>query len=269
MKRTILIFISLLVAVCAFSQEPTLIHPWQGKKVAYLGDSITDPNVKTTSKHYWELLAEWLGQTPFVYAVSGRQWNDIPRQTQQLKREHADDVDAIIVFIGTNDFNAAVPLGEWFDEKEEEVLAAVHGPKAMVKRVKREPNTDQSTYKGRINKAIQTLKQTYPTKQIVILTPIHRAFATFGEQNIQPSEAYQNAIGEWFSSYVDAVKEAGNIWSVPVVDINALSGLYPLMPEFHHFFGNPSNDQLHPNDAGHVRIARTLYYQLLTLPCSF
>lgn len=59
-------------------------HPWQGKKVAYFGDSITDPNNKASDNKYWQCLEQWLGITPYVYAVSGRQWNDIPRQAEVL-----------------------------------------------------------------------------------------------------------------------------------------------------------------------------------------
>ncbi|MGN1375281.1 MAG: SGNH/GDSL hydrolase family protein, partial [Prevotella sp.] len=96
-------------------------HPWFGKRVAYLGDSITDPNSCSDNvpKKYWGFLNEWLDITPYVYGVSGRQWNDIPRQVEKLKKEHGDDVDAIIVFIGTNDYNAGVPVGRWFTEYED------------------------------------------------------------------------------------------------------------------------------------------------------
>ena len=63
-------------------------HPWYGKKVGYIGDSITDPNCYGDNiKKYWDFLKEWLDITPYVYGVSGRQWNDVPRQAEQLKKE--------------------------------------------------------------------------------------------------------------------------------------------------------------------------------------
>ena len=98
-------------------------HPWQGKRVGYLGDSITDPNCYGDKiKKYWDFLQEWLGITPYVYGISGRQWNDVPRQAEKLKQEHGGEVDAILILMGTNDFNDGVPIGEWFTETEEQVM---------------------------------------------------------------------------------------------------------------------------------------------------
>lgn len=106
----------------------------------------------------------------------------------------------------------------------------------------------------------------FPTKQIVLITPIHRAQFNRSETNWQPTEQYRNKCGEYVSRYVESVKEAGNIWSVPVIDMNALSGLYPLMDEHAQFFNNADADRLHPNNEGHRRMALTLVYQLMCLP---
>ena len=59
-------------------------HPWQGKRVAYFGDSITDPRNSGSKKKYWGFLNDWLQIEPYVYGVSGRQWNDVPRQADLL-----------------------------------------------------------------------------------------------------------------------------------------------------------------------------------------
>lgn len=68
---------------------------------------------------------------------------------------------------------------------------------------------------------------------------------------------------------MNSVKEAGNIWAVPVIDWNASCGLFPLIDNQLQYFAKPDIDQLHPNDKGQQRMARTLMYQLLTLPCVF
>ena len=113
MKRTTTLLLAVLL-VLGVPAQTMLKHPWQGKRVAYLGDSITDPRNSGAKKKYWGFLQDWLQIEPYVYGVSGRQWNDIPRQADRLKQEHGQDFDAIIIFCGTNDYNNGVPLGQWY-----------------------------------------------------------------------------------------------------------------------------------------------------------
>lgn len=246
-------------------------HPWQGKRVGFLGDSMTDPAnySRDIPKKYWNYLHEWLGIEPFVYGKSGRQWSDIPRQVEALKAEHGDSVDAITVFIGTNDFNAGVPLGQWYTEREDTVVAAVHGPKQPYVRKRRTPAFDPATFRGRINIGIRRLKELYPDRQIVLFTPIHRARAEFSDTNVQPDESWQNSCGEYFSDYVAAVKEAANVWGVPVIDLNALCGMNPMVKEQQQYFHDAATDLLHPGDKGQRRLARTMMQQLFALPAVF
>ena len=84
-------------------QEKTLNSQWQGKKVAFLGDSMTDKRRIGTTCVYWEYLNELLGIEPFVYGVSGNQWNDIYKQSVKLHDEKGTNIDAILIFAGTND----------------------------------------------------------------------------------------------------------------------------------------------------------------------
>lgn len=249
-------------------QIQTFVHPWKGKRVAFFGDSITDKQRIGTEKCYWEYLAEWLNITPLVYAINGRQWDDIPRQAHQLKKEIGDDVDAIIIFIGTNDYNAGVPLGEWWSTETKGVEEAHGETKHIAKRAHRVFNMD-NTFKGRINQGLSTVKKLYPNKQIIVLTPIHRAFACFSDNNIQPDENYMNMCGHFIDDYINAIKEAGNIWAMPVIDLNSISGLYPLEEGQTQYFHDEKTDKLHPNKEGHKRMAKTLLYQLTTLPCTF
>lgn len=265
MKRIISLLFVVALVMPGLSQQ-LFRHPWQGKRVAYFGDSITDPRNSGSKVKYWGFLQEWLDITPYVYGVSGRQWDNIKIQTDKLKAEHGDEVDAILIFMGTNDYNSGIPIGEWFTEQSEQVMAGIHEPKHLVDRQHRYPVMSDSTYRGRINQALDYVKRAYPTKQIVLLTPIHRAEFYANESNWQPREDYTNKCGEYLDAYVASVKEAGNLWAVPVIDLNALSGLYPLMDEQAQFFKSAETDRLHPNDEGHRRMALTLMCQLLTLP---
>lgn len=90
-------------------------NQWKGKRVAFLGDSITDKKHVGTTKCYWEYLAEMLGLTPYVYGINGNQMNGILKQAQRLLEERGDSIDAIFIFAGTNDFNAGVrwESGTW------------------------------------------------------------------------------------------------------------------------------------------------------------
>ena len=261
--------ILMMAGVMKAQPEVSDFHPWRGARVAYFGDSVTDPRNSGSKVKYWHLLQQWLDIEPYVYAVSGRQWNDIPNQIDKCQQEHGDSIDAILIFIGTNDFNHHVEIGEWFEEVNTAVDFAEGKPRATVERKMRKPVMDPHTYRGRINIALSKLKDTYPTKQIVLLTPIHRAYFYSSEKNIQPSEAYQNGCGEYIDAYIQSVKEAGNLWAVPVIDLNSLCGLYPLANAHAQYFKSAETDLLHPNDAGHRRMALTLLYQLQILPCRF
>jgi len=269
MRQRIIILIWAALLCGAVHAQTAYVHPWMQKRVAYLGDSITDPRNSGSKLKYWNFLQDWLSITPYVYAVSGRQWNDIPRQADLLQKEHGDSVDAIMIFIGTNDYNNGVPIGEWYEVKREKVMYGHGQPKKLVERDRRYMKMDPSTYRGRINMAIDKLKRMYPTKQIVLLTPIHRAGFYRNDKNWQCTEDYTNQCGIYLEEYIQSVKEAGNIWALPVIDLNAVCGLYPMIDEHAQYFSNKDTDRLHPNDKGHERIARTLYYQLNALPCTY
>lgn len=257
--------IVIVIAIMAWGgQCAAFEHPWSGKRIAFLGDSITDPGVLKEDTHYWGFLQEWLDITPLVYGISGHQWCNIPGQTERLQKEHGDDFDAIMIFIGTNDFNDGIPIGKWFTEEK----AVVNADGVMVKRTRRVTSFDPATYRGRINIALDGLKRKYPTKQIVLLTPIHRGPASFGDDNVQPTEDFQNACGEYLDAYIESIKEASSIWSVPVIDTYSLSGIFPMHKE-QEIYVPGGTDWLHPNEKGHHRLASCLYWQLLTLPCTF
>ena len=102
------------------------------------------------------------------------------------------------------------------------------------------------------------VKDEFPTARVVLLTPIHRGYATFGASNVQPNEFYANALGLFIDDYVAVVKEAGNVWAAKVVDINADSGLYPVSRAHDAYFSNAERDRLHPSSAGHERIAEAI-----------
>jgi len=212
---------------------------WRGRRVAFLGDSITDARHIGCTANYWNFLQRDLGLVPLVYGINGHQWNHVLGQAERLFAEHPNDVDEIVVFAGTNDYNSNVPLGAWTD--------------------------GERSFRGRIAAVMDFLTKHYPDKTIWLMTPLHRGYATFGATNVQPDETYANAAGLWIDAYVDVVKEAAAKWGAArLIDANAESGLYPLLDAQARYFHNAKTDMLHPNTAGHERLAKAMARHFLT-----
>lgn len=238
---------------------------WAGKKVAYLGDSMTDPRHRAAKQHYWNYLDSLTGIEPRVYARSGYQWNGILQKAKEMQAAIGDSIDAVFIWAGTNDYNHSVPLGDFFTEQPDSVI--VDGK--MTRRLHREHVMTDSTFAGRINQVFSFLKHNFPDKQIILLTPIHRGYAAFNDHNIQPDENYANGQGLYIEDYVAALKRGAALWAIPVIDLFSDSGLYPLEPRHDIYFYNSDNDRLHPNDRGHYRIALTIAARLNALPAVF
>ncbi|MCQ2380253.1 MAG: SGNH/GDSL hydrolase family protein [Victivallaceae bacterium] len=238
---------------------------WIGRRIAFIGDSISDPCHVGTTRCYWEFLAEWLGIEPLVYAESGKTWLGVPEFIGKLEKEHGTDVDAVIVFMGTNDFNHSVPLGNWWQEGDESVN---HNGIVRLHR-RRLPVRSAETFRGRINIGMELIRRKFSDQLVAMSTILHRGFATFGPGNVQPDESFANDIGLFASDYNAVIREAGDIWAAPVIDIAAESGLHPMTPGYGRFFHDPETDMLHPSCDGHRRIALGMMHRLLALPAGY
>lgn len=251
--------------VALTENEKTLNSQWAGKRVAFLGDSMTDKRRVGTTYVYWEYLNELLGIESFVYGISGNQWNHIYTQAEKLQAEKGTNLDAILIFAGTNDYMHGTPMGEFFTETTKQTN---HNGKEVTRKY-RTPNLNDSTFCGRINKAMSYLKNNYPQQQIIIMTPIHRGYANFNEKNVQPDENFANERGLYIDDYVSILRQAASYWAVPIIDLYTTSGLFPMAEKQLQYFHKKDTDRLHPNALGDYRLAKTIQYQLLALPSGF
>ena len=227
---------------------------WTGKKVAVLGDSISDSIHVGTDKCWWEMLSDSLGLQTFCYAKNGWTVEGMQTQAQWLLEEEKNSgrkFDLILIFGGTNDFNSQVPLGEFYS-LERAVVSRDGQPTESLHRVL---NFDNGTFCGRLNNLLSTLKNNCPDARILILTPIHRGFAQFGATNEQPEETWSNRAGLFLDDYLDKIEQASRLWAVPVLDLNVQCELYPVSPAYDNYFHDRDTDRLHPNTAGHRRMA--------------
>jgi len=248
----------------AFGEPP---RGWEGLRVGVLGDSITDKGqTRAQNNVYWQYLSAWLKWDVRVYGRSGNTWRDIPKQTDRMIGEMGDDVDTVLIFVGTNDYAHGDPLGDWYETEKSSV--SWYGKDQALEH--RRLSFATNTVRGRINLALSKIKRRYPRSQVVVLTPIHRAFFQCSPTNIQPAEDWPNTLGLHLEEYVACVREGAAIWSCPVIDLYAESGLTPLLgDEYAAYYRNREKDLLHPNSEGHRRLADLVYCRLRALPATF
>lgn len=202
-----------------------------GKKINFLGDSITEGcGTSAPEKIFLNVLKKRCALAEARnYGIGGTriadyigedpgQWG--PSFAARFS-EMADDADAVVVFGGTNDFgHGNAPLGKFGD-------------------------TAPDTFYGAWDFLIRGLYEKYPDARLVIMTPLHRR-----------EELEKNpASGRVFRDYVYAIKEMAEYYSVPVLDLYAVSGIQPAI-ELKKEQLIP--DGLHPNDRGHEIITDCL-----------
>lgn len=209
----------------------------KGKKINFLGDSITEGAcLDDWNNVYWMRLGRETGATVRGYGIGGTRI--APRLNPERPGEEGfgqyfgsrvagmdPDADIVVVWGGTNDFgHGDVPLGTIDDR-------------------------DNTTFYGALHCLYRALWEKYPTATIVVMTPLHRV----GEHDTL-NEHGNPAIAP-FKVIRDTIIEVAAYYSFPVLDLYALSNLNPELPVIKETF---MPDGLHPNDAGHERIASRL-----------
>ena len=215
---------------------------WSGKVASFLGDSITY-GAKTT-KIYHQYLKELVGfSTCNNYGIDGASITNHSNGICTRYNNVASDSDIIFIFGGTNDFYYNKPLGEWY----------------TLSGTTRTLNKDMTTFRGALATICDGLITKFPTKQIILMTPIHR-----DRLRNQQTDLEANASGLYLDDYVECVKEAGKIFGIPVIDLNGESGLYPMNTENADAYFH-ADDKLHPNANGHLKIAKVIQGKLRTI----
>ena len=228
-------------------QGMTVGKQWEGKKAAFLGDSITY-GVRTT-KTYWQYLKDILNLASVSgYGVDGSTVSNKSNPMYGRIADIASDNDVAFLFGGTNDFHGNVAMGEWY---------TLNG-------TNRSFDETLTTFRGALNHTLLMLIDKFPTKNIILLTPIHRnTFST------QKTDMQANSQGLYLENYVEAVREAGSIFSVNVIDLYHDSGLFPYDADnATTYFNTANSDKLHPNATGHERIAMCIAAHMSAIACN-
>ncbi len=217
---------------------------FKGKKAVFLGDSITEGAGTTgPDKIYLNLFKERMGLSEAVnYGIGGTRIATQHTHSENARHdldfvsrvdEMDGDADLVIVFGGTNDYgHGDAPVGTLSDRTTDTFCGACH-----------------VLFEKLINK--------YPKAQIVAMTPLHRQ----NETNPRGDGSKPEDVAV-LSEYVEIIKTIARQYAIPVLDLFAVSGIQPELEIMRETF---CPDGLHPNDAGHVRIADRLEGFLKTL----
>lgn len=209
----------------------------KGKKAVFLGDSITEGHgTGGPDKIFVNLLKERLELSEAVnYGIGGTR---IAKQSKPSENPRFDldfvsraeemdsDADLVVVFGGTNDFgHGDAPIGTMSDRTAD-------------------------TFCGACHVLFEKLIHRYPHAQIVVMTPLHRT----NEDNPRGDGNKTEDVAP-LCEYVKMIKSIAEYYGLPVLDLFAMSGIQPKLEIIREAF---CPDGLHPNDAGHVRIADRL-----------
>jgi len=207
----------------------------KGKKILFLGDSITEGHgVEGISNRFSDLIAAWEGAECYNYGIGGTRiaYQNTPSANPRWDLNFIDRVDQmeeiadiVVVFGGTNDFG--------------------HGDAAIGQFEDRTPHT----FYGAVHTLITKLITKYPTAQIVFLTPLHREF----EQNYIVKGGVERY--STLKEYVEILRELLEYYSLPTLDLYRCGRMQPLVPIVKEMY---MPDGLHPNDAGHVLLTEMI-----------
>ena len=208
----------------------------QGKKINFLGDSITEgTGASRYEMSYVSQFAAICGADVRNYGIGGTRISRIRHKLSKSPRwdlcfldrvdEMDKDADVVVVFGGTNDFgHGDGVLGEITEDQ------------------------DEYTFYGALRSLIRRLMSRFPAARILLMTPLHRKseLVTTNEVGFPTAPLIE---------YVKAIRLVADEFSLPVLDLWAISGIYPLDEQNCALY---TADGLHPNDLGMQRIATLL-----------
>jgi len=210
-----------------------------GKKINFLGDSITEGFCATTPERSFVEVIKRLYNLAEVrnYGIAGTR---IARQRTPSEAARFDldfcgrfdtmdkDAQVIVVFGGTNDHG--------------------HGDAPMGSSTDRTPET----FRGACHYLFSRLPKRFPDAKILILTPLHR----LDENNPKGAE------GWLLKDYVQVIRDTAAVYGLPVLDLFETSAIRAHIPEI---AAKLTTDGLHPNDEGHEILAREIGEYLIHL----
>ena len=208
----------------------------KGKKVIFLGDSITEGAAASRAENVFhqhikrdldlfEAVNCGIGGTRIARQKTASALPaydiDFNRRAEGLDR----DADLVVVFGGTNDFgHGDAPLGKWGDD-------TVY------------------TFYGAYRRLLSVLCKNYAKEKVVAVTPLHRV----GEENPFGDGSKKTASAP-LGDYVAAILKTTECMGIKTLDLWKDTQLDPNLSGKEKYFA----DGLHPNDEGHALLGKKI-----------
>ena len=196
--------------------EQFMYSRFKGKKIVFLGDSIT---VGFVDKPFANLVAENMGMTLVNLAVSGShvtyENDEVVKSIFVQRGDIPTDADLICIAGGTNDFGHNKPIGISSSDNFYDFYGAY---KIM----------------------IDWIQENRPNATLFCMTPLHRE----GDQT-------ENTLGYVLEDYVNVIRDVCEDRGVPVLDLFSRGELNPNISSHKSLF---ATDGLHPNQIIHDRL---------------
>lgn len=160
--------------------------------------------------------------------VRDRLGDDNVTQAELVRDTDWNTVDYVILFWGTNDYAANVPLGTTSD-------------------------STGGTFLGAINKTVANLLGAYPNLKILLVTPFWRPRIIGGDG--KESDNFPNDNGDFLIEFGDAIIERSNYHHLDYFDFYRTGSIGPLTQ--HEYLG--AGDDIHPKaPEGYTHVAERI-----------
>lgn len=205
---------------------------WVSKKVACLGDSITQK--MENMRKYYDFWKVYLSPDVILdYGVAGStiskktgEWPTWDTQVPFVERIKTipKDIDVLTIFGGVNDWVADRALGTFGD-------------------------TEDTTFYGALDKIFKYATQNFQGKDIYVFTPLQNNWIK-RPANDGTTDG-RNRSGKYLKEYVEAIKQVAEKYAIPVCDLYSTM-FYPFAEGFTEKY---MPDSLHPNESAHKLMA--------------
>lgn len=251
----------------------TLNHPLRGKKVGFLGDSITygyglPENIRLTTR-FSSVFSRLAGCTEVNMGVSGTTIasNTINNKNDQrfvtrVTQENIGELDFLFVFGGTNDFSYDTkPIGEHFS------INTITPPSNLVGSTQLGAVADTDTFSGGLHDLILAIRAINPNLPMCFLTPLSRGRYLNGVNythggvvysGARPSIADANINGNYLYEFEDAIVDITRFYAIPSIRTCSFFNNRATDDGSSDLFQG-SGDNIHLTVAGNARLAKLLF----------